>query len=739
MSQVSLLSVDVGQTSELQGGKGDARIKSQANTSAFSDAMEQHYPPQKNVESNDKLKQNGNFASKAANLEQQTFNRDDSLKQDKLPKPSDDADILPVPLPIEDDVLTAKAQFKDGADLLPVPTPIEDDLLTGKAKSKGDADILPVPLPIQDDLLTAKAKSKGDAAIMPVPVSPLKITGRTIEQPSKAWQGSINSANPALKTSHEFNAHAQAQPQLQAAQTAGVLVNQAEHDDTVDLLNMLHSAEKLITKASKEQASLEQNGKSTTTKTEPLLATHQRITASNSLSAGQELLTKAVKTELPPLSSSVSDSLGDSRLIGSNTNQVLTANAGEKTAESVASNLVGNIPSGVVANTVQSAVRNAIASEMMPNKTIADDNNALTLEQADALDAKLLAKQASEEILKQSAHLATEENIKHSLERNEKTQKAESEVNELDVKAAKQITPAELNVEHKVTNGENREAKVQDGKASNLADFKQLSDHEPVKIRSVNQSTASVMANSTSESKVDIHQKIVSNEVSEKPAPAASGSDAEKLMKAESEKLAPQADKTASVFNQTLDAQAAKPIASSGELAAQQEQSFESAINKLTTHTVQTQKSITAVNTETIAIYRKDFADAVKDKVMVMINQKIQQVEIQLDPPEMGNIHVRVNLQNEQAAVQFVVQNQQAKEALEQNMAKLRDMLAENGVDVGDASIEQRQAKEHHGNGLNSGNKNGESGDLAEDNSNENDSSVLNMVKASSTGIDYYA
>ena len=93
---------------------------------------------------------------------------------------------------------------------------------------------------------------------------------------------------------------------------------------------------------------------------------------------------------------------------------------------------------------------------------------------------------------------------------------------------------------------------------------------------------------------------------------------------------------------------------------------------------------------ETISIFRKDFADSIKDKVMLMISQKLQQFDITLDPPELGNMQVRVNLQGEQASVNFVVQNQQAKEAFEQNMHKLKEMLAEQGVDVGDANVEQQ-------------------------------------------------
>ena len=105
----------------------------------------------------------------------------------------------------------------------------------------------------------------------------------------------------------------------------------------------------------------------------------------------------------------------------------------------------------------------------------------------------------------------------------------------------------------------------------------------------------------------------------------------------------------------------------------------------------------------------------------------------------MGNIHVKVNLQNEQAAVQFVVQNQQAKDALEQNMNKLREMLAQSGVDVGDANIEQRQASEQSEQGFSQTGNNGTNVESAEDNFGENDSAVLDVVKASSTGVDYYA
>ena len=149
-------------------------------------------------------------------------------------------------------------------------------------------------------------------------------------------------------------------------------------------------------------------------------------------------------------------------------------------------------------------------------------------------------------------------------------------------------------------------------------------------------------------------------------------------------------------------------------------------------------KNNAAVLNETISIFRKDFAQAVKDKVMVIISQKLQQFDIRLDPPELGNVHVRVNLQNEQAVVNFMVQTPQAKEAFEENLHKLKDMLAEHGVDVGDANVEQQaqnSGESETGSDVNSQGQNGNDHEM------ESAETVLsaNLFKSSSSNIDYYA
>lgn len=158
-----------------------------------------------------------------------------------------------------------------------------------------------------------------------------------------------------------------------------------------------------------------------------------------------------------------------------------------------------------------------------------------------------------------------------------------------------------------------------------------------------------------------------------------------------------------------------------------------------TAQSVSNAKQVTSLQNEALSVYRKDFTNELKDKVMVMMNQKLQQIEIRLDPQELGNVNVKINLQNEQAVVSFTVQNQQAKEAFDQNLGRLKEMLAESGVDVGDANVEQEN-KQNDNEALADDHQQSGEGDIAENElSALSGTQTLNLVKGSSTGVDYYA
>jgi flagellar hook-length control protein FliK len=173
-----------------------------------------------------------------------------------------------------------------------------------------------------------------------------------------------------------------------------------------------------------------------------------------------------------------------------------------------------------------------------------------------------------------------------------------------------------------------------------------------------------------------------------------------------------------------------------------EQQSAEMLNPSVATEVTQSQKNNAQLHQETISLFRKDFTEAVKDKVMLMISQKLQQFDITLDPPELGNMRVRVNLQGEQAVVNFLVQSQQTKDALEQNMHKLRDLLAEQGVDVGDANVEQQSqqsSNEERTTDENNHQREDEIGNMAEANDVIAHTLSAKMIDSSTASIDYYA
>ncbi len=87
----------------------------------------------------------------------------------------------------------------------------------------------------------------------------------------------------------------------------------------------------------------------------------------------------------------------------------------------------------------------------------------------------------------------------------------------------------------------------------------------------------------------------------------------------------------------------------------------------------------------------KEAPSMLRERITLMMNQGIQQVEIRLDPAELGSMYIKLQMQNDQLSVSIQVQQPQSRELLEQNMPKLREMLAEQGIQLGESAIEQQQ------------------------------------------------
>ncbi|PHI36955.1 flagellar hook-length control protein [Pseudoalteromonas sp. GCY] len=105
----------------------------------------------------------------------------------------------------------------------------------------------------------------------------------------------------------------------------------------------------------------------------------------------------------------------------------------------------------------------------------------------------------------------------------------------------------------------------------------------------------------------------------------------------------------------------------------------------------QTKQATDANLQQAINIARQDAAKELHQRVGLMLNLNNKEAEIRLDPPELGAMQIRIKSDAEQAQVNIVVQNQQAKELLEQSLPRLREMLAEQGIELGDSQISHQQ------------------------------------------------
>lgn len=88
---------------------------------------------------------------------------------------------------------------------------------------------------------------------------------------------------------------------------------------------------------------------------------------------------------------------------------------------------------------------------------------------------------------------------------------------------------------------------------------------------------------------------------------------------------------------------------------------------------------------------QSEASQKLQERINIMLSKNIQRAEIRIDPPELGQLQVRINMNSEQATVQFQVQSAQAREAIEAALPRLREMLEQQGVALADTDVREQQ------------------------------------------------
>ena len=78
---------------------------------------------------------------------------------------------------------------------------------------------------------------------------------------------------------------------------------------------------------------------------------------------------------------------------------------------------------------------------------------------------------------------------------------------------------------------------------------------------------------------------------------------------------------------------------------------------------------------------------AVSQKVVWMVSNEQQSASLTLNPPELGPLQVTVNVSDNQATAHFVSAHPEVRQALENAIPRLREMLGEAGIQLGQAHV----------------------------------------------------
>jgi flagellar hook-length control protein FliK len=181
-----------------------------------------------------------------------------------------------------------------------------------------------------------------------------------------------------------------------------------------------------------------------------------------------------------------------------------------------------------------------------------------------------------------------------------------------------------------------------------------------------------------------------------------------------------------------------------GELRAESFANKLNSLNQTLAQQVGAAQRSTLVPGQPVPMQQSGWTEAVVDRVMWLSSQNLKSAEIQLDPQDLGRLDVKISLNQEQTQIAFASPHAAVREALEGQMNRLRDMFAQQGMNLSEVNVSdqslargwQGQGSEGQGRGGSSSRGGSAAGDAEV---------VIGSVEVSGTPktgrglVDYYA
>ena len=90
------------------------------------------------------------------------------------------------------------------------------------------------------------------------------------------------------------------------------------------------------------------------------------------------------------------------------------------------------------------------------------------------------------------------------------------------------------------------------------------------------------------------------------------------------------------------------------------------------------------------------WGDEFGQKITWMATQRNQSAELHLNPPQLGPLDVTLKMNGDQATATFTSPHAAVRDAIEQAIPRLREMLADSGIMLGNAMVSDQPARHHN-------------------------------------------
>lgn len=142
-----------------------------------------------------------------------------------------------------------------------------------------------------------------------------------------------------------------------------------------------------------------------------------------------------------------------------------------------------------------------------------------------------------------------------------------------------------------------------------------------------------------------------------------------------------------------------------------------------------------------IPLQQSGWDQAMGERVVWMARNNLQQAQIQLNPRELGPIEIKISVQNDQTQVNFVAHHATTRDAIEAALPKLREMLSEQGLNLGQADVSQHSFGDNQRQAAVADQRNGLGGTSGGEPEQDvaGDEITTHVSRVSSNAVDYFA